>query len=151
MGDPTANDLLTIPKNIGRAIVQAGAVIACPLLGMDKFIEFCKKRGVSITRERLLRLECLRLFTPVFRVLTPQEDVAPLSIPPKKDNNWFTKGWAWDTTGVAPSYKAPDGGDLTQEGYFSIFQIDHLEIVLSGMTLSEDHLAGLPPPQWRWG
>jgi len=136
MAETAANQLLIIPKNVGQAIVQAGAVIACPLLGTDKFIDFCKKRGISINRERLFRLERLRLFAPVFRVVTPQEDVKPLSIPPKKDNNWFTKGWAWDTTGVVPSYEVADHKDQTQEGYFSIFQIDHLEIVLSEMTLS---------------
>jgi len=33
--------LLTLPVDAGRAIVEAGAVIACPLLGMDRFIKFC--------------------------------------------------------------------------------------------------------------
>lgn len=135
--ETTTTTLLKIPKDIGQIIAEAGAVIACPLLGTDKFIEFCKKCGMSISRERLFRLERLRLFSPVFRVLTPQDDdVAPLSIPPEKNNNWFTKGWAWDTTSVASTYEIPDYTDQTQEGYYSIFQIDHLEIVLSSMTLS---------------
>lgn len=51
--------LLTLPVNAGRAIVEAGAVIACPLLGTDRFIKFCRERGLSIDRERLLRLERL--------------------------------------------------------------------------------------------
>ena len=135
MIDPTANHLLTIPANVGQAIIEACAVIACPLLGTDKFVEFCKKRGISIDRDRLFRLERLRLFAPMFRVITPHIDVAPLSIPPEKNNNWFMKGWAWDTTGIEPTYQVPNYEDQTQEGYYSIFQIDHLEIVLSGMTL----------------
>lgn len=134
--ETATTNLLTIPKNIGEVIIEAGAVIACPLLGTDKFIEFCEKCGTSINRERLFRLERLQLFAPVFRVLTPEDDVAPLSIPPKKNNNWFMKGWSWDTTSVPSTYEVPDYTDQTQEGYYSIFQIDHLEIVLSGMTLS---------------
>src|SRR3990172_9398375 len=132
----TTEDLLTIPEDIGRMIIEAGAVIACSLLGTDKFIEFCKKRGASINDVRLFRLERLRLFAPVFRVLTPQDEVEPLSIPPKKDNDWLAKGWAWDTTQVERTYQVPDYADQTQEGYYSIFQIDHLQIVLSSMTLS---------------
>jgi hypothetical protein len=94
------DDLLTIPRNIGRSIIDAGTVIACPLLGTDKFVRFCKERGLSISRERLIGLERLRLFAPVFRVLTPEQDVPHLSIPPGNDTDWFNEGWAWDTTGV---------------------------------------------------
>ena len=130
------DDLLTIPRNIGRSIIDAGTVIACPLLGTDKFVRFCKERGLSISRERLIGLERLRLFAPVFRVLTPEQDVPHLSIPPSNDTDWFNEGWAWDTTGVDTNYTVPDHCDHTHEGYYSIFQIDHLEIVLSEMTLS---------------
>ena len=89
-----ASNLLTIPNNIGRAIVEAAAFNACPLLAADRFVSFCKKRGLSIDRERLFRLERLRLFAPVFRVLTPEEDVPAFSIPLCGSNNWFEKGWA---------------------------------------------------------
>ena len=76
------DDLLTIPRNIGRSIIDAGTVIACPLLGTDKFVRFCKERGLSISRERLIGLERLRLFAPVFRVLTPEQDVPHLRFRP---------------------------------------------------------------------
>lgn len=135
MSDTTSKQLLEIPQNIARAIVEAGAVIARPLLGTDKFVDFCRKCGISINRERLLRFERLRLFAPVFRVLTPPGEVEPLSIPPKEGNNWFTKGWGWDTTQAEATYPVPDHTDQTQEGYYSVFQIDHLHIVLSDMTL----------------
>jgi hypothetical protein len=130
------DDLLTIPRNVGRTIIEAGTVIACPLLGTEKFVRFCKERSLLIDRARLIGLERLRLFAPVFRVVTPERDVPHLSIPPRKDNNWFKEGWAWDTTGVEPSYVVPDHNDRTQEGYYSTFQIDHLQIVLSEMTLA---------------
>jgi len=41
--------LLTLPVNAGRVIVEAGAIIACPLLGTDRFIKFCGERGLSIS------------------------------------------------------------------------------------------------------
>ena len=129
------DNLLTIPPNTGRRIIEAGAAITCPLLGTDSFIKFCKERGLSIDRERLLRLERLRLFAPVFRVRTPRRNVRPLSIPPQKNNNWFRRGWAWSTTGLNLSYQVPDLTDRSQQGYYSIFQVDDLAIVLTGITL----------------
>lgn len=127
--------LLTLPVNAGRAIVEAGAIIACPLLGTDRFIKFCGERGLSINRERLFRLERLGLFAPVFRVRTPKKDTQPFYIPVRKGNNWFTKRWAWDTTGIRLAYTVPDQKDQAQEGYYSIFQIDHLHLVLMEMTI----------------
>ena len=130
-----SDNLLTIPVNAGRAIVEIGAVIACPLLGSDRFVAYCRERGLSIDRDRLLRLERLGLFAPVFRVRTPQKDAQPFYIPMRKGNNWFSKRWAWDTTGIPSCYEVPDHQDRTQEGYYSIFQIDYLHVVLQQMTL----------------
>jgi len=129
------DNLLTIPAHAGRAIVQAGAVIACPLLGTDWFVTFCNERGLSIDRERLIRLERLGMFAPIFRVREPQEDVPPFYIPVRKGNDWFAKGWAWDTTGVPSTSEVPEHNDRTQEGYYSIFQLNYLHIVLSEMTI----------------
>lgn len=129
-------NILTLPHNIGRTIVKEGALIACPLLGTEKFIEFCKDRGLSLNRERLIRLERLGLFAPVYRVRTPKQAGQCFDIPPEKGNDWFEKGWAWDTTSVKDSHAIPDSKDRTQEGYYSIFQIDHLHFILNQMTLS---------------
>lgn len=73
-------DLLSIPKKSGRAIVNEGAAIACPLLGTDRFVKFCKERGLAIDRKRLFRLEQLGFFAPVFRVRTPKKDVRHLGL-----------------------------------------------------------------------
>lgn len=134
--ETNANNLLTIPHNVGQKILGAAAVLTCPLLGADKFISFCKDRSLSINKERLFRLEQLKLFAPVFRVLTPEEDVPPLSIPIQGSSKWFKKRWALDTTTMGTNYNVPNSKDRTQEAYYSIFQIDHLQIVLSSMTLS---------------
>ena len=64
---------LTLPVNAGRGIIEAGDVIVCPLLGTNLLIKFCRKRGISIDRERLLRLERLGLFDPDFRVRMPKK------------------------------------------------------------------------------
>jgi len=127
--------LLTLPDYIGQEIVYSGAVIACPLLGTDRFIKFCSERDLSVNRERLIRLEKMGLFSPIFRVRSPDQDSLPFYIPLREGNNWFIKKWAWDTTGILSNYKVPDEKDQTQEGYYSIFQIDHLNIVLQGMSL----------------
>lgn len=127
--------LLTLPADAGRAIVEAGAVIACPLLGTDRFVKFCRERDLSINRERLIRLELLGLFAPIFRVRTPKKDAQPFYIPVRKGNNWFTRKWARDTTSIRPAYIVPDHRDQAQEGYYSIFQIDYLHLVLMEMTL----------------
>lgn len=46
--DAVDDKLLTLPVNAGRAIVEAGAVIACLLPGTDRFIKFCRECGLSI-------------------------------------------------------------------------------------------------------
>lgn len=132
---------LTIPHNIGRSIVEDGAMLCCRLLSTDRFVKFCRgrgitsaDRGITIDRTRLIRLERLGLFAPIFRVRTPQEPTDPFYIPPREDNNWFTKGWAEDTTAVPSSHEVPDPMDRDCEGYYSMFQIDHLQHVLSVFT-----------------
>ena len=134
-------NLLSLPKAIGRAIVESGAVIVCPLLGTDSFIRFCKERGFSIDRKRLFRLEKLGIFSPVFRVCTPRKDTPPFYIPIREGNNWFAKRWAWDCTAIHSDYLVPDPMDMSKEAYYSIFQIDYLSVVLTEMTL-EIHMDG---------
>ena len=128
-------NLLTIPAKAGRAIVEDAAVLACPLLGTDAFVRFARDRALDIDRERLVRLERLGLFAPVFRVRTPKKPAAAFLIPPRRGNNWFTKQWAHDTTAVPHSHEVPAHPDRTREGYYSVFQVDHLHLVLTGLTL----------------
>ena len=127
--------LLTVPLHAGRAIVEAGAVFACPLLGTDRFVRFCSDCNLEISRERLIRLERLGLFAPVFRVKTPRKGTGQFRIPPAGSTNWFSKRWARDTTAIPQVHAVPVHTDRTQEGYYSIFQIDHLDSVLSAVTL----------------
>jgi len=127
--------LLTIPRKAGRLIVESGAVFTCPLMGTDRFVRFCSERALTIDRKRLIRLERLGLFAPVFRVHTPGRSTAPFRVPPCKSENWFRKRWASDTTAVPQNHDVPEHTDRSREGYYSIFQIDHLAVVLNEMTL----------------
>ena len=125
----------TIPPGAGRAIVEKGALLARPLLGTDRFVRYAKDRGLQISRERLIRLERLRMFAPVFRVRTAVEAQGSMRIPADGGDNWFDRGWAQDTTAVPATYSVPEYSDRTHEAYYSVFQIYHLETVLSAFTL----------------
>jgi len=147
------DNLLTIPEDAGRAIVEEGAMLARPLLGTDRFIKHCQDRGIALDRERLHRLENLGVFAPVFRVRTPPDDAAPaFRIPLKPDNNWFETGWAWDTTAVPSSHLIPETAtDPEHEAYYSVFQLDYLSCVLTAlsMRIPLDDFVGPAPVDWQ--
>ena len=131
-----SQNTLTLPPNIGRTIVRKSALIACPLLGTDKFIKFCKERSLPLNRKRLIGLERLGLLAPVYRVPRPPRAKRSFVLLSIKENDWFRKGWAWDTTSIQDSHTVPDTKDQNQEGYYSIFQLAHLDFILNSMTLS---------------
>ena len=57
-----------------------------------------------------------------------------MRIPADGGDNWFDRGWAQDTTAVPATYSVPEYSDRTCEAYYSVFQIYHLETVLSAFT-----------------
>ncbi|WBX94967.1 hypothetical protein [Pseudoxanthomonas mexicana] len=140
------SNLLQAPQNAGRLIVESAAVLACPLLDTEKFVRFCRDRDLSIDRARLLRLERLGLFAPVFRVRAPGTRGQSFHIPVREGNNWFDKGWAWDTTRIPVEHEIPSDRITTQQGYYSIFQVDWLRLVLNEMTLHVQMDAYLAEP-----
>ena len=123
-----------IPDGAGKAILRNGAVLERGLLRTNGFVQYCQRCGLRLSRERLVRLEKLRMFAPVFRVRTVAEAQEPLRIPLAGDDIWFERGWAVDTTAVPATYPVPDHADESHEAYYSIFQIDHLEAVLGAVT-----------------
>ena len=135
MKDSGGPHVLSVPKNAGRIIVETGALFACPLLNTDSFVQYCTSRSLTINRERLIRLERLRLFTPVFRTFAPQRHSEAFQIPAPKKENWFAQGWAIDTTKAGAKWHVPPYTDQTHEAYYSIFQLFHLEIVLACLRL----------------
>lgn len=146
--------LLTIPRKAGRIIVESGALFARPLLGTDQFVRFCRDCGLTIDRERLIRLERIGLIAPVFRVRTPKKKSAePFYIPPRAGNNWFTKRWAYDTTAVPVKHTVPSHGDSSQEGYYSVYQVYCLVDILNEMTLHlmlDSYLDRADPESTAW-
>lgn len=58
------------PLDLEHAI-QNESFIVCPFLTADRFIKYCKERGVKTSRKQLERLEELGLFSPVARVRYP--------------------------------------------------------------------------------
>ena len=130
--------MLTLPLNIGRITLREGGVRVCPPLKTSDFLRFCKARDIILDKERLVRLERLGLFRPVFRVRKPARarNLSAIRLPLQSGDRWFRNRWAWDTTSIDSEYSVPDASDSSQEAFYSIFQIDHLEMVLQGMTLS---------------
>jgi hypothetical protein len=49
-------------------LIENEFFICCPLLKTDHFVDYCKKRGVEISSDRLERLEQLGLFYPLARI-----------------------------------------------------------------------------------
>jgi hypothetical protein len=138
--------LLSVPPAAGRAIVEEGGVATAPLMGARAFASFAAACDLAVDSARLLGLERLGLFKPVFRVVTPPDGYRHMSLPPDPDNNWFERGWAFDTTTEA--YEVAQGAEAG-EAYYSRFQIDHLGVVLGLMglevRLDEHLLAGSEP------
>jgi len=128
--------LIALPENAGRAIVEDGAVFTAPLLNQCHFVRYCADRGIRVTAERLALLERLGRFGPIFRVRLPDEDVPHFRIPIRSKNNWFDRGWAWDTTYPGKSYDVPKPGSEEHEAYYSIFQLEDLQGQIQQVTMT---------------
>jgi hypothetical protein len=129
------NDVLSTPHDIGRRIVETGAVTACPVLSTHQFINFCAKRDTRVDAKRLERLERFGIFMPLFRVKVPSDDAPLFRIPVTAGDNWFTTGQAWDTTRSKKSKKPRSDVAGADEAYYSIFQIYDLTRILPSLTL----------------
>ena len=127
-------DILSVPKNAAKELLAHGGLTQARLLPASTFARFCSERNLTVDTSRLLRLERLGIFNPIFRVRTPDDDVEVLTLPLSGTSVWFDRGWAWDTTAVPPDYAVPTADDRDTEAYYSMFQIDHLSAVLSSMT-----------------
>lgn len=132
LGDLGMPNLIEIPADAARLLLETGGIRLCPLLKSRDFAEFCSKRGHKVSRERLLGFERLRLFFPIFRVMQGQADRRRLLLP-MKDPSPFDEGWVIDTAS-RPQYLVPDEDDRTSEAYYSPFQIASLTFVLSQFT-----------------
>ncbi|NRP75734.1 hypothetical protein ILFOPFJJ_06657 [Ensifer psoraleae] len=139
--------LLAIPANAAILLLRAGGVHLCRPLRSGEFVKFAKERGITIDAARLLRLERLGIFSPLFRVYNSNART-PLRLP-LITNNWFRKGYAVDTSNGQP-HEVPENFGAESEAYYSKFQIAsllwaladftvpiHLENLLDGSELNE--------------
>jgi hypothetical protein len=126
--------LLGVPDCAAQLLLKDGGVFLCPLLTTRKFVDFCKKRGVEISTQRLLNFEKMGIFSPVFRLLAPTEERSQMSIP-LTDPAWFARGWAFDTTSSQSNW-APNNETNESEAYYSQFQIASLHFALNRFTVS---------------
>jgi hypothetical protein len=58
-----------------KAIIENEWFIVCDLLPSDRFIAFCRDRGINTSPEHLEQLERLKLFYPIARVKFPRVTV----------------------------------------------------------------------------
>jgi len=125
-------ELLDIPANAGRLLLERGGTFLCPLLKANDFARYCTEREHPITPERLLAFERLRLFFPIFRIAAPAGKRIQLHLP-LRDDTPFRDGAVVDTAS-RPEYPVPDDIHSSGEAYYSIFQISSLTFVLSQFT-----------------
>jgi len=59
--------MLTIKK-----LIEEELFIQCPLISSDRFLDYCKKRDISVTKEKLELYEKLEIFYPIARVEVPK-------------------------------------------------------------------------------
>lgn len=137
---------LSIPQHAAKSLLSHGGVIIFRPLPADEFVTYCKKRDLNIDLKRLFTLEKFGLFTPIFRVNIANLE-HPIPIPLPKDNTYFENGALIDTISNRGKYSVPDLRDEQSQAYYSIFQIDKLNITLSSMTLQVQLDSYLEPLQ----
>jgi len=113
-----------IPTNVGKLILQYGGIVKFKLLTTDSFVSFCKDRDVGLDRERLFRLERLRLFSPIIRIQASQRFDGQIELPVPESNKLFEDGILLDTA-MNNDYNVPKVEDSEYKAYYSIFQIYH--------------------------
>lgn len=93
-----------------KYIVENEAFIVCPLLTVDRFIKYCKERGVKTSKDQLERFEGLGLFFPVARVRYPTV---------KKKVEYFGDGNRYRDLGPLEEGEEWSGEILEQYGSFA--------------------------------
>jgi len=131
MTDP---QLLRLPKNPGHLIFEAEAQLAVKLKRRREFAKYCTARDLRVDEARLERLERLGVFRPIARMVDHPDLPGLLNVPGGPVKDWIKKGALIDTYRLDANYDVPAKSDENSEAYYSIFQIDHLEMVLNDMT-----------------
>ncbi|AXE63926.1 hypothetical protein BBF93_06625 [Hyphomonas sp. CACIAM 19H1] len=111
-------------------------MMAVRLLNARKFVAYCKERDIDVSAERLVRLERLGVFRPVFRFQADDTLTVKLEVPGDQTTTWFENRWALDSYAPSANYDIPLPNDESSAAYYSIFQIDHLCLVLNAFNMN---------------
>jgi len=128
------NNILTIPDGIVKHILSRGGTTVFKLLNADKFVDYCKQRDLDVDRDRLLSLERLGLFVPMFRI-NIEGCKEQIRIPIDYNSSYFEDGTIIDTYGNMGKYHIPDLDNINCQAYYSVFQIDGLYLTLTSLTM----------------
>lgn len=132
--DISSNNLITLPKNAIRTIFEQDAMMTVPLLKKRQFLDYCEKRELKVTPQRLTRFEQLGIFRPIIRMFEKANTKFPLELPSTDYGKWLDSGVIIDSYDLGLKYEVPKHSDESSEAFYSIFQIDDLHIILSRFT-----------------
>jgi len=82
-----------------KKLVESESFILCPFVTTDKFISYCKERGIRTSKEQLETFEKLGLFFPVARVKSPKIKIKVeinRELNQRKDFGALQEGEEWD-------------------------------------------------------
>jgi len=130
------SNLLAMPANPARLILEADGIMIKNLLKRSEFIKYCDQRDLKVNAERLTRFEKLGIFKPLLRFFHTDERESRLTFPNADVDEYFGNGWIIDTTNIKSQYEVPDVRDKNSEAFYSIFQIDQLSLTLNEMSLN---------------
>jgi hypothetical protein len=134
MKDGQQKKLLTLPDNAVRVLLSKGGVITHNYLSATDFSKFCKARDLAVSVERLLTLERLRLFQPIFRIRKPKEKEVEVRLP-LENLDHFTNERIIETYDRPATYIVPEPKSKESEPFYSQFQIDDFSFIHTSMTM----------------
>ena len=144
--------MIQVPPSPGQMILDDVAMRLRPLLPSRDFVRFCEKRNLPVSRELLHRFEELRVFTPIIRIMGPDDENLVLHFDGTPTASDFEAGWIADTSVPGATYSLPDIDDRASMAFYSEFQMWALEQVLreTTRTLRLDDYAGADVDAVDW-
>ena len=144
--------MVQLPPSPGQMILDDVAMRLRPLLPSRDFVRFCEGRNVSVSGELLHQFEELRVFTPIIRIMGPDDENLVLHFDGTPTASEFAKGWIADTSAPSATCPLPDMDDPASMAFYSEFQIWALENVLlrTTRTFRLDEYAGADAEDVDW-
>lgn len=130
------NDILSLPLNPAITLLENDSLFAVKFLKQDDFIKYCNARDLTVSTERLNRLEESNVFTPIFRVFEKDSITHKLSFPNADLKSWLDTGALVDTVFTNQKYEFQNLKHDETEAFYSPFQIDWLSHILTAFTMN---------------